>query len=168
MINWNTFKSNMTDYLINSKAKSSTDFAEYLSNQYDVVISSSLTSTSLPIIPTTQNKTILSNAIVSAFNKQFNSETLIGLPTYIEIGNGLIDYWKQIKFNSSTILYFGDITILSVDLQNTFTKNKNETNINIATDNVVNDLILTFTKHLNTISGTSVISGNTVPFIGIK
>jgi len=168
MITWNTFKINMKDYLINSKAKSNTDFAEYLSNQYNSVISTSMTSTSLPILPITQNPTIFSNAIISSFNTQFNSESLIGLPTYIEIGNGLLNYWKQIMYVSSTILYFGNIQIISVDLLNTFTKNKNETDINIAVENIVNDLVLTFTKHLSTISGTSIISGNPVPFIGIK
>lgn len=183
---WDTFKSNMKDFMVNMKATDINNSADKISTEYDKAVSTATTVNKNKI--TGGDKSLIKSAFETSMNLIIKSPIDLGIKPYTIMASGIIGYWKNVKINplppvppdisattGFTINFFGLPVPLDQGLQKALNSGIDITDLNEAVDLVLTNLVLAFSTHMKLISGVyngmiagpPPIAGPPIPFTGI-
>ena len=163
---WTTFKSNVKDFMMNDKNKTSSTLADKISTEYDNAILKSTTINTNTIIGG-NNKTLIKDAFKAAFIMMSKSPIDLELKPYTLIALSIVDYWKSIQINPNppilpdktatigyTITFTGLAKPLDEGLMKAFKSGKDLKTPEQGIDIVLENLVIAFSTHMLLISGT--------------
>ena len=162
---WTTFKTNMKRYMLTYQAKSASDYATKIANEYDSAVMQA-TLLNGNTLTRGNKKALIEDAFKTAFNLMFQSYTDLGLKPYTTIATAIILYWRGMQINpippipptvqpstGFTITFFGLPSPLDEGLRKAFNSGMNITDSNKAIDTVLTNLVTAFSTHMKLISG---------------